>query len=182
MRARDGNTMLAVGATIVGVVLFLLPIYWMVVTSLKSSVQIFQYPPVWVPNPPKWSNYAEATKYIPFFNYIKNSVIYCALTILGALFSNSLVAYSFAKLDWPFKKFGFLLTLSMMMIPFQVTMIPLFLMMHKLGWANTYLPLVVPHFFGNAFFIFLLRQFFMTIPEEYSSCARIDGAGELTIF
>ena len=117
MRARDGNTMLAVGATIVGVVLFLFPIYWMVVTSLKSSVQIFQYPPVWVPNPPKWSNYAEATRYIPFFNYIKNSVIYCALTILGALFSNSLVAYSFAKLDWPFKKFGFLLTLSMMMIP-----------------------------------------------------------------
>ena len=135
-----------------------------------------------MPIPPQWSNYVEATRFIPFFNYIKNSAMYCALTILGALFSNSLVAYSFARLDWPFKKFGFLLTLSMMMIPFQVTMIPLFLMMHKLGWANTYLPLVVPHFFGNAFFIFLLRQFFMTIPEEYSSCARIDGAGELMIF
>ena len=182
MRDRHGNTMVAAAATIVGVVLFLLPIYWMVVTSLKSSVQIFQYPPVWMPIPPQWSNYAEATRFIPFFNYIKNSAMYCALTILGALFSNSLVAYSFARLDWPFKKFGFLLTLSMMMIPFQVTMIPLFLMMHKLGWANTYLPLVVPHFFGNAFFIFLLRQFFMTIPEEYSSCARIDGAGELMIF
>ena len=175
-------TIFSIAMTIVGALIFLLPIYWMLATSLKTSVQIFQYPPVWVPIPPAWSNYVEATRYLPFFKYLMNSVIYCGLTIVGAVVSNSLVAYGFARLDWPLKKFTFVLTLSMMMIPFQVTMIPLYIMMNRMGWTDSYLPLVVPHFFGNAFFIFLLRQFFMTIPEAYRSCARVDGAGEFTIF
>ncbi|NLY31055.1 MAG: carbohydrate ABC transporter permease [Firmicutes bacterium] len=162
--------------------LFLAPILWMVSTSLKDSSQVMAYPPVWFPWPPKWENYKIAVNAIPFALYLKNTVTICVLSIIGTLLSSTLVAYSLAKIPWPGRNVLLLLILSTMMLPFPVTMIPLFVTFARLGWINTFKPLVVPAFLGNAFYIFLLRQFFMTIPAELSDAARIDGASELGIF
>ena len=163
-------------------VVFLLPILWMFTTSLKDSSQVMAYPPIWFPWPPKWDNYEIAVKAIPFLLYLRNTVTICVFTIIGTLISSTLVAYSLAKIPWPGRNGLLLLILSTMMLPFPVTMIPLFITFGKLGWINTFKPLIVPSFLGNAFYIFLLRQFFMTIPAELSDAARIDGASELGIF
>lgn len=178
---RTGRLVWSIALTFLAIA-FLAPFYWMLVTSLKSSAQMYRYPPVWFPRPIEWSNYAEAVRTIPFFLYIRNTVLYAALSIVGAVVSNSIVAYGFARLQVPFKKVLFGITLITLMVSAEVTMIPIFLLMRALGWTNTYAPLVVPHYFGNAFFIFLLRQFFLTIPEELRSSGRIDGAGEMLIF
>ncbi len=162
--------------------LFLAPIFWMVTTSLKDSSQVMAYPPVWFPWPPKWDNYEIAVNAIPFALYLKNTITICVLSIIGTLLSSTLVAYSLAKIPWPGRNVLLILILSTMMLPFPVTMIPLFVTFARLGWVNTFKPLVVPAFLGNAFYIFLLRQFFMTIPAELSDAARIDGASELGIF
>ncbi len=162
--------------------LFLAPIFWMVTTSLKDSSQVMAYPPVWLPWPPKWDNYEIAVNAIPFLLYLRNTVTICFFTIIGTLISSTLVAYSLAKIPWPGRNALLILILSTMMLPFPVTMIPLFITFAKLGWVNTFKPLIVPAFLGNAFYIFLLRQFFMTIPAELSDAARIDGASEFGIF
>ncbi|MGQ9632413.1 MAG: carbohydrate ABC transporter permease [bacterium] len=161
---------------------FLMPFLWMLSTSLKIDSQIFKFPPIWIPRPFKWSNYREAIEYIPFFTYLKNTVIVCTMSVLGILISCPLVAYSFSRIEWPGRDFYFVLMLSTMMIPYPVTMIPLFLVFRNLGWINTFKPLIVPTFFGSPFFIFLLRQFFMTIPNELSDAAKIDGATEMDIY
>lgn len=129
-----------------------------------------------------WSNYVDAMTYIPFFTYLKNTLIITGFSTLGVVLTSPLVAYSFAKLQWRGSKTLFLITIAVMMIPGQVTMIPLFLLFDKLNWIGTVLPLIVPAFFGVPFYIFLLRQFFMGLPNELKDAARIDGAGEFRIY
>jgi len=163
---------------------FLLPLLWMVSTSLKPKDQIFVYPLIWLPNPPQWDNYAEALNNPSFkyFLFLKNSLIYAVMSTIGTVISCAFVAYAFARLRWWGRDFWFVITLSTMMIPYPVTLIPLFLIFRDLGWIGTFKPLIVPSFLGTPFFIFLLRQFFLTIPMDLSDAARIDGARELGIF
>lgn len=158
------------------------PLLWMLSTSLKTDPQVYTVPPVWIPNPARWLNYPEALSSRPFGLYTYNTLRYALLAVAGALFSNTLVAYGFSRVRWPGRDIFFILCLSTMMIPFQVRMIPLYITFKNLHWLNTYLPLVVPTFFGvNAYYTFLLRQFFLTIPEELSDAARVDGSSELGI-
>ena len=161
---------------------FAIPFVWQLSTSLKTPPQLFVFPPIWIPNPVKWSNYSEALAYIPFFTQLKNTVYISAMSVLGAAISCPLVAYSFSRIKWAGRNVLFFVLLATIMLPYQVLMIPLFVLFTRIGWVNTFNPLIVPHFFANAFFVFLLRQFFMTIPSELSDAARIDGANEFNIF
>jgi multiple sugar transport system permease protein len=129
----------------------------------------------------KFSNYPRALKAFPFLLFLRNSLLICTLVVLGTLVSCTLAAYGFARVTWPGRNAVFFLVLSTFMIPYMVTLLPMFLLFRYFGWIGTYLPLIVPAFFGNAFDIFLLRQFFMTIPGELSDAARIDGCSELGI-
>jgi multiple sugar transport system permease protein len=149
---------------------------------LKTNRQIFVYPPQWIPNPVIWLNYPAVFDYAPFLLYFRNTLIIVALCTLGVFLSCSLVAYGFARLNAPGKNFLFILMLSTMILPYQVTMIPLYILFSKIGWVDTFRPLIVPFFFGIPLYIFLLRQFFMTIPRELEDAARIDGCGYLRIY
>ena len=164
-----------------GAVLFLLPLFWMVSSSLKPNYQVLEVPPHWLPNPVRWINYVEALTYVPFGRYSLNTLVIALLTIVGHVFSCTVVAYGFARLRAPGKEFLFVVLLATMMLPYPVTMIPLYIGFNKLGWINTIWPLVVPAFFGNPFYIFLLRQFFMTIPRDLEEAAKIDGASTAQI-
>jgi multiple sugar transport system permease protein len=161
---------------------FMIPFIWMVSTSLKPLTQVFTFPPEWIPKPVKWSNYIDAMNYIPFFTYLKNTIIITVLSTVGAVLSCPIVAYSFAKLKWPGRNILFIITIGVMMIPGQVTMIPLFLLFEKLGMVGTLYPLILPAFFGIPFYIFLLRQFFMGLPDSLREAAKIDGASEFRIY
>lgn len=163
-------------------VAFVFPLYWMVTTALKTDVEIFTVPPTLFPIDPQWGNFVASTQYIPFWLYMANTLIICALTITGTVVSCSLIAYGFARVQWPGRNVVFIIYLSTIMLPAQVTMIPLYIIFRQIGWVGTMWPLVVPAFFGNALYVFLLRQFFMTIPNELTDAARIDGANELGIF
>jgi ABC-type glycerol-3-phosphate transport system permease component len=136
----------------------------------------------WWPDVPKWSNFTEMFTSFPFMLYLRNTVSIVIPTIIGSIVSNSLVAYGFSRLEWKYRDQVFVIVLITMILPFQVTMIPLFLLFKDLNWLNSFLPLTVPHFFGNAFFIFLLRQFLQGIPKELSYSAKVDGANEFQIF
>lgn len=162
--------------------IFMLPFLWMLSTSLKSDVQLYVYPPILVPIPAAWENYPTAVVYIDFFLYLRNTLIIAISATIGALISCSLVAYSLARIPWPGRNVLFILTVATLMLPFQVTLIPLFLVFKGLGWVGDFRPLIIPHFFGGALYIFLLRQFFMTIPMELSEAAHIDGASEFRIY
>jgi multiple sugar transport system permease protein len=162
-------------------VFFALPLFWMLSTALKTDVEVLKHPPVWFPGKPMWSNFPEAFVFVPFSTFLKNSVIIATLSVLGALFSCTLSAYGFARLEWRGRDVLFGLVLSTLMLPYQVTMIPLYVIFNQMGWVNTLYPLIVPNFFGNAFYIFLLRQFFLGIPRDLSDSARIDGCTELGI-
>jgi multiple sugar transport system permease protein len=161
---------------------WLVPFFWLVSTSLKVDSQVMRYPPVWIPRPVDWHNYIEAVQAIPFFLYVRNTLIITVLACLGSLLSCPLAAYGFSRFHWPGRDLLFIITLGTMMIPYQVTMIPLFLVFNALKWTNSWAPLIIPSFFGGAFYIFLLRQFFLTIPMELSDAATIDGASEARIF
>jgi multiple sugar transport system permease protein len=162
-------------------VVFLLPLFWMLSSSLKPEWQVLADPPVWLPKPPRWENYREALTYVPFGRYALNTLLISLGAIVGHLLSCTVVAYGFARLRAPGKEFLFLLLLSTLMLPYPVTMVPLFAMFNRLGWINTFLPLIVPTFFGNAFYIFLLRQFFLTLPPELEDAAHMDGANTLQV-
>ena len=170
------------GLLIVLGVLFALPFVWLVSTSLKEDNQLFVMPPIWIPNPIKWSNYREALNYIPFWLYLKNTLTIAIPSTIGMLISSSLVAYGFPRVQWPGRDVVFILVLATMMLPYQVTMIPLFIVFRNLGWIGTFKPLIIPSFFGGPFYIFLLRQFYLTLPMELSDAARIDGCSELGIY
>src|SRR5262249_20114239 len=161
---------------------FLLPFLWMISTSLKDDQHIFVFPPQWIPDPAVFSNYIRAVLYIPYALYLSNTLTIAIFATIGTVFSCALVAYSLSRLQWPGRDVLFLLTLATMILPFAVPLLPLFIVFKTLGWINTFLPLIVPYYFGSAFFIFLLRQFFLTIPQELSDAARIDGANEFGIF
>jgi multiple sugar transport system permease protein len=161
---------------------FIIPFIWMVSTSLKPITQVFSYPPEWLPKPFRWVNYLEAMDYIPFFTYLNNTVVITLFSTLGVVLSCPLVAYSFAKLEWKGRGVFFFITIAVMMIPGQVTMIPLFLIFNEIGWVGTPLPLIVPAFFGVPFYIFLLRQFFLGLPNTLRDAAKIDGASEFRIY
>jgi len=163
---------------------FMLPLLWMISTSLKPKSQIFMYPLVWIPDPPQWGNYAKALNNpsFKFLLFLKNSLYYTLLSTVGIVISCSLVAYSFARLRWWGRDFWFIITLATLMIPYPVTLIPMYLLFSRIGWVNSFKPLIVPNFLGTAFFIFLLRQFFLTIPKDLSDAARIDGANEFQIY
>ncbi|MEH7418496.1 carbohydrate ABC transporter permease [Neobacillus drentensis] len=161
---------------------FIVPFLWLISGSLKSSSELFSDPPVWIPKVLNWSNYKEAFTAFPFFLYFKNTIIIVVFTCIGAVISNSLIAYGFSRIDWKYRDGIFVLVLATLMLPFQVIMIPLFLLFKEIGWIGSFYPLIIPHFFGNPFFIFLLRQFFKGIPKELSEAAKIDGANEFTIY
>jgi multiple sugar transport system permease protein len=161
---------------------FMLPFLWMLSGSLKSQLEAYAVPPTLIPREWLWSNYPTALTYVPFASYFGNSLIVCAGAIAGTLLSCSLVAYSLARIRWWGQGPVFALVLASMMLPSQATLIPLFVTFRRLGWIGTFAPLIVPTFFGDAFFIFLMRQFFLTIPEELLDAARIDGASEMRIY
>ncbi|MDF1512568.1 MAG: carbohydrate ABC transporter permease [Anaerolineae bacterium] len=161
---------------IVVAVLFLLPLFWMISSSLKPNYQVLEFPPRWFPNPVRWQNFPEALTYVPFDRYALNTLFITLMTMIGNIFSSTIVAYGFARLNAPGKNMLFLLLLSTMMLPYPVTMIPVYVGFNALGWVNSFRPLIVPAFFGNAFYIFLLRQFFLTIPQDLEDAGRIDGA------
>lgn len=161
--------------------LFLIPFLWMVSSSLKANYQIFEVPPRWIPNPPRWQNYREALTILPFSLYIRNTTIITLLTIVGHLLSCTVIAYAFARLRAPGRDFLFVVMLATMMLPYPVTMVPLYVLFNRLGWINTFLPLVAPAYLGIPFYIFLMRQFFLTIPRDFEDAARIDGANTLQI-
>ncbi len=160
---------------------FILPFIWMVSTSVKPIGQVFVYPPKWIPDPVLWSNYRKAMTAVPFLLYFRNTLLISGMTILGTVISCSLVAYGFSRVRWIGRDAVFLIVLATMMLPTATTLVPLYIIFRKLGWMGTFKPLIVPPFFGTAFFIFLLRQFFMTIPMDLSDAARIDGEAELGI-
>ena len=160
----------------------LFPLFWMIMTSLKSYQETIAQPPVLVPADLQWGNYAEALGGFNFSRYFLNSLGMAVLAIIGTLLSCSMAAYGFARLQFPYKNALFLMLLTALMLPPQVLIIPQFWIYVQLGWINTFYPLFVPMFLGiNVFAIFLLRQFFMQIPQDYIDAARIDGASEFRI-
>ncbi len=165
-----------------GAILALIPILWMLSTSLKSPGDVLLLPPKWIPDPIMWSNYIGALTAQPFGRYYFNTVVYTFSAVVGETSSSAMVAYALARLRGPGHRLFFLIILSTMMLPWQVTLIPQFLLFRALGWVDTLLPLIVPAFFGSAFFIFLLNQFYLTIPDEMEDAARIDGANQYQIF
>lgn len=162
-------------------VLFLIPFLWMISSSLKPNYQIFEVPPRWIPNPPAWENYRAALTTLPFDRYVLNTAIISLLTIVGHLLSCTLIAYAFARLRAPGRDALFVVVLATMMLPYPVTMVPLYVIFSRLGWINSFLPLTAPAFFGSAFYIFLLRQFFLTLPADFEDAATMDGANLLQI-
>jgi ABC-type glycerol-3-phosphate transport system permease component len=160
-----------------------LPLVWLVSTSLKTGAQIFLMPPKWIPEPIVWENYINAFKTVPFHHYFWNTLQIVVLATLGTLLTSSLAAFAFARLRFPGREPLFLLVLSTLMLPGIVTLIPTFIVFRYLDWINTFKPLIVPYWLGgSAFFIFLIRQFFMTIPYELDEAARIDGASNFRIY
>ena len=161
---------------------FILPFYWMLALGLKSNQELTLYPPTLYPHDPQWGNFREATEVFPFWKFAWNTLVITVLTIIGAVISNPIIAYGFSRIDWPGRDKLFVVVLATVFMPFPVIIVALFDIFSKLGWINTFLPLVVPMFFGQAFWIFLMRQFMMQIPRDLSDAARIDGANEFQIF
>jgi multiple sugar transport system permease protein len=174
---------------IAGSAVFLFPLVWMISTALKPIEETMTMPPRMWPSEVRWENYAKAVTYqsdklgyVPFLEYALNTLTICILGVVGTVLSNALIAYGFARIMWKGRDVLFALTLATMMIPGPVLMVPLYVIFRHLGWVGTPLPLWVPAWLGSAFNIFLLRQFFMTIPFELSDAARVDGCSEFRIF
>lgn len=163
---------------------FVFPFLWMLFTALKTPQELLMGTEVFFPRDPQWINFIKAVQSIPFFMYLKNSLIIVSLVMVGTLFSATTAAYAFAKLRWRGRDKWFIIMLSTMMIPIQVILIPTYILYSKIGWLGTRLPLIVPAFFGGgaAFYIFLLRQFYKGIPKELTESAIIDGATHFQIF
>lgn len=167
----------------VGAVVLMVPFLWMISSSLKPLNQIFAYPPVWIPDPPQWQNYADAWNALPFTQFLLNTLFITLLGVVGSVFTSALVGYGFARYSFWGKDFLFILLLSAMMLPNVVTLIPGFLIWRQFGLINTYDPLVMYALLGGGpFFIFLMRQFMSSIPVELEEAARLDGANTMQIF
>jgi multiple sugar transport system permease protein len=164
--------------------LFAAPFIWMISSSLQDPVQLSTYPPSWIPNPVRWKNYYTAMTFPqrPFLLFFKNSLLYTGLATFGTVLSSSFVAYGFARLNFKGRDILFVLVLSTMMLPAEVTLIPQYIIFHKLKWVDSLKPLVVPAFFAGAYNVFLLRQFFLTLPRELDEAAILDGCDYFAIW
>ncbi len=165
-----------------GSLLILSPLWWMISTSLKTMAEVMSFPPTFFPETWNWANYIRTWEAAPFTRYTINTLTITSLVVIGNVLSNSFIAYGFAKIPFRGKNVLFAIVLATMMIPGFVTLIPQYVLFAKLNWVNTYFPLVVPAFFGSAFNIFLLRQFYMTIPNELIEAAKMEGANHFTIW
>ncbi len=162
---------------------FLAPFAWMVSTSLKPLSETMTLPPSWIPSDIQWRNYPDAIAAMGYFwRYTGNTVFLCVMTVIGTVASSSLAAYGFSRIEWRGRDTVFLILLATMMIPFPVIMVPIYNLFKTLGWIGSFKPLWVPSFLASAFNVFLLRQFFMTLPKDMSEAARIDGCSEFQIF
>ena len=169
------HVLLHVLLTLVGLT-FMVPLFWVLSTSLKAPNRVFTYPIKWIPDPVVWSNYADMLEILKFSGQP------ATLATIGTVISTAFVAYSFARLRWPERDLVFSLCLATMMLPGVVTLVPTFLIFRNLGWLDTFLPLIVPSWFGvNGFYVFLLRQFFLSLPYELEEAARVDGASSFRI-
>ncbi|MGQ9629227.1 MAG: carbohydrate ABC transporter permease [bacterium] len=167
----------------IGGFIFMIPFFWMLSTALKDGKMVFIIPPQWIPNPPHWDNFIKGWTKWPFTMYLKNTLIIIVFSIMGRLLSASMVAFGFSRLRFPGRDILFFVLISTMMLPGQVTMIPLYIIYRSLRWIDTFKPLIVPSWFGGgAFFIFLLRQFLLTIPLEMDDAAKIDGCSSFGIY
>jgi ABC-type glycerol-3-phosphate transport system permease component len=180
---RTWSQLLTLIALVIGSIIMVMPFLWMISSSLKAETRVFEFPPTLIPDPIMFENYTEALIYKPFDVYLRNTMIIVALNEIAILLSASYCAYGFARIRFPGRNFWFIVVLGTMMLPSVVTMIPTFVIFSRLKWLDTFLPLTVPYLFGGeAFNIFLLRQFFRTIPEELADAARMDGASEHRIW
>jgi ABC-type glycerol-3-phosphate transport system permease component len=177
-----GGLVLAFLVVLFFTILFVAPIYWMVITSLKTTAEVFAIPTVWWPARLMWGNYPDALNVFPFVLYALNTLRIATPVTIGTTISSALVAYGFSRLRWRGRDVVFYLVLATLMIPTWVTLVPLYILFNHIGWVNTYRPLVVPSFFGDPFSIFLLRQFFLRQPQALVAAARVDGASHLRIF
>ena len=167
---------------VTGGVVICIPFFWMISTSLKQQMDVYLFPPQWIPEPVQWDNYRQVMTFWPFWTYVGNSVFVSVGSIVGKLIASSLAAYGFARLRARGRDVIFVVLLSTMMLPSQVTLIPQFILFSKLRWIDSFKPLVVPAFFLGPFYVFLLRQFFMTISFELEDAARMDGCNSLQVF
>jgi multiple sugar transport system permease protein len=181
--ADQRRRLLAMTLLVVLGAVFLLPFAWMVSTSLKPLNETMVLPPRWLPSEPQWQNYPEAMRAMgPFWLYARNSLMLALLNVVGTVASSALVAYGFSRIEWRGRDNLFLLLLATMMIPFPVVMVPVYTLFRDLGWIGSFKPLWVPSFLAGAFNVFLLRQFFLTIPKDLTEAARMDGCSEFRIF
>lgn len=171
------------GLIIVGAVVMLIPLLWLLSSSFKDSGRIFLFPPQWIPNPWRPENYTKVFDQIPFLRFYWNTILVTGLAMAGQILAASLVAFGFARLRFPGRDVLFLVLLSTIMIPYHVTLIPTFVLFRMLGWLDTYAPLILPYWLGGgAFYVFLLRQFYMRLPLDLDDAARIDGATTFGIY
>lgn len=168
---------------IIAAIMFAMPFLWTIGTSLKPQTELYTFPPTFLPSAPRWSNFADVFSMAPFARFLLNSIVVTGLAVLGQTLSAAVVAFGFSRFRFPGRGFLFIVVLATMMLPWHVTIVPSFLLFKYLGWIDTFLPLIVPSFFAvSAFSIFLLRQFFMTLPRDLDEAARIDGASSFQIF
>ncbi len=165
-----------------GAVLFVIPFVWMISTSFKPRWEQMVIPPVWIPSRIEWANYLTPLREQPVLRWFQNTIIIVTFNVIGSVLSSTLVAFGFARLRFPGRDALFLVLLSTMMLPGQVTMIPVYFFFAKIGWVNTLKPLIIPTYFAAPFYVFLLRQFFMTISTEYDDAAEIDGCHLFDIY
>lgn len=186
-RAADGSRQKWYSSLIARIVmiafccLLLLPLYWMINSSLKSNHELTQFPPTWWPHAMQFRNYLDAIHAMPFLRMFFNTAVITVASVVFSVVSCFIVAYGFACIDWPGRDKLFYIVLATLFLPFPVTLIPLFDLWAKLGFVNTWLPLLLPHLFSSAFFVFLLRQFLLQIPKDMLAAARVDGASEWRI-
>ena len=168
---------------ILGGVMFLVPYLWGLGTSLKTPLETTAIPPTWLPKDPQWQNYVFVATVTPFLTFARNTIFLTLVNIVGEVVIGAAVAYGFSRFRFRGREVLFVVLLSRMMLPREVTIIPQYLLFNQLGWLDTYWPLIVPHWLaGSSFGVFLLRQFFLTIPREYDDAARVDGANSFHIF
>ncbi|MFZ1769952.1 MAG: carbohydrate ABC transporter permease, partial [Caldilinea sp.] len=165
-----------------GAVVLMIPFFWMLSTSLKTLDEVNTWPITWIPRQLVWQNYADVFELTPFARFILNSIILAAGGIIGSVISCSITGFGFARLRFPGRSFLFFVMLTTLMMPAWVVIVPHFMMFNAIGWLDTFLPIIVPSFFGNAFYIFLFRQYFLGIPKELEDAARVDGCSTFRIF
>jgi multiple sugar transport system permease protein/sn-glycerol 3-phosphate transport system permease protein len=181
-RAKRKQTWTAIAILIIGAAIIMIPFFWMISTSLKAQGNVYLYPPQWIPNPLRWENFREVLDQVPFLTFARNTGIIVTFVIIGTLLSCSIAAYGFARLRAPGRNLIFMAVLATMMLPSAVTLVPTYIAFNKLGWINSFLPLIVPAFFGSPFNVFLLRQFYLSIPKELEESCRVDGASSFRIW